>query len=215
VSRDFRPSVFHKTIPPRALIHGLKPFCIWLRFRRENRDNRLQSSDEILWQKFIYVFSVFSQWDREIRFWRFPNRFSRRIRSHMQNGFRRWIRTLGGIVWWKKTEGRKSRDTVPLRTNSSHFVDAFFSLVISLFCSRSTVDNFFPSMHVRLVMNFFLKHWGFLFWQVAAPNIKLTLFFKNMEMSGKKSLGKLRTKFPGCWMFRLQKITETYEIKNF
>jgi hypothetical protein len=30
------------------------------------------------------------------------NRFSRRIRSHMRNGFRAWIRALGGIVWWKK-----------------------------------------------------------------------------------------------------------------
>jgi hypothetical protein len=49
VSRDFRPSVFfHQTIPPRALIHGLKPFCIWLRFRQENRDNRLQSSDPVV-----------------------------------------------------------------------------------------------------------------------------------------------------------------------
>jgi hypothetical protein len=40
VSQDFRPSVFfHQTIPPRALIHGLKPFRIWLRICRENRDN--------------------------------------------------------------------------------------------------------------------------------------------------------------------------------
>jgi hypothetical protein len=31
------------------------------------------------------------------------NRFSRRIRSHMRNGFRPWIRALGGNVWWKKT----------------------------------------------------------------------------------------------------------------
>jgi hypothetical protein len=30
------------------------------------------------------------------------NRFSRRIRSHMLDGFRAWIRVLGGIVWWKK-----------------------------------------------------------------------------------------------------------------
>jgi hypothetical protein len=28
---------FHKTIPPRALIHGLKPFRILLRIRRESR----------------------------------------------------------------------------------------------------------------------------------------------------------------------------------
>jgi hypothetical protein len=27
----------HQTIPPRALTHGLKPFRIWLRIRRENQ----------------------------------------------------------------------------------------------------------------------------------------------------------------------------------
>jgi hypothetical protein len=45
--RDFRPSVFfHQSIPPRAPIHGLKPFRIWLRTRRDNRfgsrQNRFQ-----------------------------------------------------------------------------------------------------------------------------------------------------------------------------
>jgi hypothetical protein len=75
----FDPRFFHQTITPRALIHGLKPFCIWLRFRRENRDNRLQTSDPAVsmrprkliprsnWDRrnfitkifnFIYVFSV-------------------------------------------------------------------------------------------------------------------------------------------------------------
>jgi hypothetical protein len=29
------------------------------------------------------------------------SQFSRRKRSHMQNGFWPWIRALGGIVWWK------------------------------------------------------------------------------------------------------------------
>jgi hypothetical protein len=28
---------FHQTIPSRALIHGINPFRIWLRIRRENR----------------------------------------------------------------------------------------------------------------------------------------------------------------------------------
>jgi hypothetical protein len=28
---------FHQTIPPRALIHGVKPFRIWIQIRRENR----------------------------------------------------------------------------------------------------------------------------------------------------------------------------------
>jgi hypothetical protein len=28
---------------------------------------------------------------------------------------------LGGIVWWKKSEGRKSRDTVPLSKKKQRF----------------------------------------------------------------------------------------------
>jgi hypothetical protein len=38
VARDFRHSVFfHQSSPPKDLIQGLKPYCIWLRIRRENR----------------------------------------------------------------------------------------------------------------------------------------------------------------------------------
>jgi hypothetical protein len=33
----------------------------------------------------------------------------------MRNGFSPWIRALRAIVWWKKTEGLKSRDIVPLK----------------------------------------------------------------------------------------------------
>jgi hypothetical protein len=44
----FDPQFFHQTIPPRALIHGLKSFCIWLRFRH--------FMTKIF--NFIYVFSV-------------------------------------------------------------------------------------------------------------------------------------------------------------
>jgi hypothetical protein len=33
----FDPCFFSSNNPPRALIHGLKPFRIWLRIRRENR----------------------------------------------------------------------------------------------------------------------------------------------------------------------------------
>jgi hypothetical protein len=31
VSRNFRPPFFHQSTPPWAQIHGLEPFCIWLR----------------------------------------------------------------------------------------------------------------------------------------------------------------------------------------
>jgi hypothetical protein len=44
---------------------------------------------------------------------------SRRIRSRIQKGFRPWIRGPGGIILWKKTEGRKSLDTVPLNAANS------------------------------------------------------------------------------------------------
>jgi hypothetical protein len=38
VTRDFRPSgFFHQSTLPRALIHGLKLFRIWLRIREDNR----------------------------------------------------------------------------------------------------------------------------------------------------------------------------------
>jgi hypothetical protein len=43
VSRDFRHSVFSSNNPLRALIHGLKPFRIWLRIRRENRVGNRQN----------------------------------------------------------------------------------------------------------------------------------------------------------------------------
>jgi hypothetical protein len=73
VTRFLTLGFFHQSIPPKALIHGLKPFCIWLRFRRENQDNRLQSLDPIGFCgletagsvsemtkifNFIYIFSV-------------------------------------------------------------------------------------------------------------------------------------------------------------
>jgi hypothetical protein len=40
----FDPWVFNQIIPPRVLFHGLKPFRIWLRIRREIRENRLKWS---------------------------------------------------------------------------------------------------------------------------------------------------------------------------
>jgi hypothetical protein len=36
VARDFRPSVFHQSTPPRALIHGQKPFCKYSNFSGVN-----------------------------------------------------------------------------------------------------------------------------------------------------------------------------------
>jgi hypothetical protein len=36
------------------------------------------------------------------------NRFSRRIRNHMRNGFRPWIRNIYGVDWWKNRESKIS-----------------------------------------------------------------------------------------------------------
>jgi hypothetical protein len=41
----FDPRLFYQSAPPRALIHRLKPFCIWLRW--EIRDNRLKSASAV------------------------------------------------------------------------------------------------------------------------------------------------------------------------
>jgi hypothetical protein len=56
-----------------------------------------------------------SHWNRRIRFrglietaetdselCKRLSQFSQRKRSHMQKGFKPWIKALGGIVWWKK-----------------------------------------------------------------------------------------------------------------
>jgi hypothetical protein len=46
VARFSTSGFFHQSTPPRALTHGLKPFRIWLRIRRDNRfesrENRFQ-----------------------------------------------------------------------------------------------------------------------------------------------------------------------------
>jgi hypothetical protein len=61
VSRDFRLLVFFiKQSPSRALIHGLKPFRIRIRIRRQNRlcnrQNRLPRPDRPLKPIFLLEF---------------------------------------------------------------------------------------------------------------------------------------------------------------
>jgi hypothetical protein len=77
---------FHQSTPPRALIHGLRPFRIW------------------------------PCWNR---FWRLSMRLSRRIRSHMRNGFSMLIRDLYGVDWWKKTRESISWHC-PFKLNRKH-----------------------------------------------------------------------------------------------
>jgi hypothetical protein len=85
VSRDFQPLVFFTNqTPPRALTHRLKPFRIWLRIRRNNR--------------YYSSFSgVNDKCQMSNRFWRLSKRLSRRIRSHIRNGFSLLIRDLYGV----------------------------------------------------------------------------------------------------------------------
>jgi hypothetical protein len=47
----FNPWFFNQTIPPRALIHGLKPFQIWLRIRHENWDNCWKCMTSAVWYR--------------------------------------------------------------------------------------------------------------------------------------------------------------------
>jgi hypothetical protein len=149
----------HQTIPPRALIHGLKPFRIWLRIRRENRvgnrQNRLlprfmrprnplprfmrprnplprfmrprnplprfqldlgiSSQNWHIWLPQLPRFI----WDRGRRFWRLPTRISRRIRSHIRNGFCPWIRALGGIVIDEKKPRVENLVTLSLKSSQN------------------------------------------------------------------------------------------------
>jgi hypothetical protein len=46
---------------------------------------------------------------------RLKSRIYSRTRSRIQKGVSPWIRGLEKIVWWQKTEGRISRDTVSLK----------------------------------------------------------------------------------------------------
>jgi hypothetical protein len=48
---------------------------------------------------------------------RFHSQFSPRIQSHIQRGINSCSRSLGEVVWWKKTRGRKSLARVPLKRN--------------------------------------------------------------------------------------------------
>jgi hypothetical protein len=46
---------FHKSTPPRALIHCLRPFRIWSRIRRENRNIRMSDGQWPRWNRFSGV----------------------------------------------------------------------------------------------------------------------------------------------------------------
>jgi hypothetical protein len=106
----FLPSVFFSSSCYRALIRGPKPFCICLRIRRDDRLKRWSYAASMRPQTWMPRFL----WVRRIWFRRFPNRISRRVRSHMRNGFSSWVSALRGDCLMEKTWGRKSRDTVPL-----------------------------------------------------------------------------------------------------
>jgi hypothetical protein len=108
VSRDFRPSVFSSINPTyRALIHGLKRFCIWPNIRRKNRQysNIRNSCDpaEISNRRFgpttffkreypaklfhseISPYNILTLTQKNLENYRLQlsRRLSRRIRSHM------------------------------------------------------------------------------------------------------------------------------------
>jgi hypothetical protein len=72
------------------------------------------------------------------------SRISPRIRSHMQKGFNPCIRGPDGVVWWKKTRGRKSRDRVPLNLTGRYR----FVLPVALCAQRDILTRkLMPSVH--------------------------------------------------------------------
>jgi hypothetical protein len=105
---------FLSSINP-ALIHGLKPCCIRPNIRRQSRQYsnfsgaidpaETISAGSLIPLKFEYC------------------RFCRRILGHMQNG---------RVDWWKKTEGRKSRATVPLNNNMHSAYQNWFYTILRL-----------------------------------------------------------------------------------
>jgi hypothetical protein len=52
---------FHQTIPPGPLIHGLKPFCIWLRIREDIRlRNRQFLHQQCQWHRWCQKWSLYN-----------------------------------------------------------------------------------------------------------------------------------------------------------
>jgi hypothetical protein len=97
------------------------------------------------------------QWHRMHDFCVRKSIITRRIRNGIQKGFSPWIKGPGGIVWFKKTEGRKSRDTVPLNTETNVSCSAcsmvqneYTVLYIYIFFKKETVfdsDSYNPRLN--------------------------------------------------------------------
>jgi hypothetical protein len=169
----FDPLFFHPSTPPRALIHGLKPFRIPLRIRRdywfENRRNRnlrskwdcgirfhglieTSGSDPAVSMKPLNPLPRFNlecgpfyknvrvgfpalietaETDpclietAESELYNFVSRLCWRKRNHMQNVFSLSSGPKGEL-FDEKTEGQKSRNTVPLSRILSLIIDKKF-----------------------------------------------------------------------------------------
>jgi hypothetical protein len=92
---------FHQSTPPKALIHGLKPICIWPRIRRENRQ--------------YSIFSVVND-PVEIGFKKplsWPVSIARETCNDLRNGYNSELLSFFGTNW-RKYRRPQAMHTVPL-----------------------------------------------------------------------------------------------------
>jgi hypothetical protein len=85
-NRRFGPTTFLKREYPTKLFHReISPYHILTLTKKKLVNSRLH----FRFQR--------GHWHRWNRFWRLWRRITRRIQSHLRNGFRPWIMALGGV----------------------------------------------------------------------------------------------------------------------
>jgi hypothetical protein len=84
-----------------------------------------------------------SHWDRGNQFWRFPNRISRRIRSHMRNVFSPWIRWVDR---WKNRGSKISwhcpfNNHIQTSKRFNKFIFTYWALSMGWSMKKPRVEN--------------------------------------------------------------------------
>jgi hypothetical protein len=150
LSRDFWPS---QSTPPRALIHGLKLFRIWLRIRRDIRFENRENRHFLL--EFSFNIYVCYDFDNDLWLWLILSAVSSRIPLLIetaeaasvltlrllnplpQSHWNHWIRFRGLI------EAAESTSAVSLRPRKSNFSDIVLCWKLSFcsICFRSLIET--------------------------------------------------------------------------
>jgi hypothetical protein len=119
---------------------------------------------------------------------------SSRILIYIRKGFSPLIRGPGRMFWWKKTEGRKSRDTVPLSQENcteDRYCILFLIMIVNILDhSKLHTKCFWASWQTRCIVKFWRKENGFV--------LRFLLSF----------LFIYRTQVPGFTIFFLQYIQQ-------